>query len=341
MKMDFAVGMGRNERMDEIGDHAKVAEESGFKYVSFVDQPYMSRDVLTMMTMAGTNTRRIHIGQGVTDPETYSPLAIANAAASLSELTGGRAFVGIGAGGPFGKIMEPVSLPVLRRAVEFIQKFTAGEEVEYKGAKIRSEYSKHQVPVYMAAAGPKSLQMLGEIADGAILVSGPSTVLKWRIEQIEKGAIKVGRDPSKIDIWVRAMIYVADSQKEALKEVGAFALNHAVRTMWLLRQKGPEIEDLRKRLEREHPGLLDEYQRVYNAWDPKWHEHVDAPAARLVTPRMVDLIHLAGTVDDICEKIHLRQKAGVKVIATATYTIVDKKGMMREIGDKIMPHFRN
>ena len=44
MKMEFAVGMGRNERMDEIADHARVAEESGFSFITYVDQPYISRD---------------------------------------------------------------------------------------------------------------------------------------------------------------------------------------------------------------------------------------------------------------------------------------------------------
>ena len=47
---------------------------------------------------------------------------------------------------------------------------------------------------------------------------------------------------------------------------GRFALCSGVRTMWLSKQKGPEIEDLRRSLERNHPGLIDQYQRVYAAW---------------------------------------------------------------------------
>ena len=110
------------------------------------------------------------------------------------------------------------------------------------------------------------------------------------------------------------MIYVSDSREKAFKEVGAFALNNAVRTMWLLKQKGSEIDDLKRRLEQDHPGLINEYQRVYAAWNPRWHEHIEAPAAKLVTQRMVDLIHMAGTVEDICEKIYQRQQAGANTI---------------------------
>ncbi len=341
MKMEFAVGMGRNERIDEIAELSRVAEESGFSYVTFVDQPIMSRDVLVMLSIAALNTHRIHIGQGVTDPVTYPQLVIANSAATLSELTGGRFFVGIGVGGPFGKALKPTSLGKLREAIEFIKKFTAGEEVELSGEKVRSEFSRRPVKVYMGTAGPKSLQMAGEIADGVILSGGPPTVVKWRIEQIHKGARKVGRDPSKIDISVRAMIYVAESKEKARREVAGFAHASGRVIIWLLKQNGPEIEDLRHRLEHDHPGFIDECQRVHDGWDPSQHELVDTPVSSLVSQRMVDLCHLVGTMEDICQGIYERQQLGVNTIATATYTIIDKKGMLREIGDKIMPHFRN
>ena len=56
---------------------------------------------------------------------------------------------------------------------------------------------------------------------------------------------------------------------------------------------------------------------------------------------MIDLIHLTGTPEDICEGIYKLHKVGVKTIATANYTINDKKGMLKEIGSKIIPYFRN
>ena len=52
MKMQFAVGMGRSEKMDEIGDHARVAEESGFSFLTLVDVQNMCRDVYAMMAVA-------------------------------------------------------------------------------------------------------------------------------------------------------------------------------------------------------------------------------------------------------------------------------------------------
>ena len=156
--MDFAVGIGRTESIHEVGDHARVAEECGFKYVSVVDIPFLGREVDSMMTMAALNTKKIRIGQGVTDPVTRHPLVIANATATIDELSGGRAFVGIGTGGPWGKPMaRPAPLAALREAVTFIKRYSAGEEVEWRGVKFQSEWSRRELPVYIACGGPKGV----------------------------------------------------------------------------------------------------------------------------------------------------------------------------------------
>ena len=63
--------------------------------------------------------------------------------------------------------------------------------------------------------------------------------------------------------------------------------------------------------------------------------------SNLVTQRMIDSVHLTGKPEDISEGIYKLANVGVNTIATSLYTIIDKKGMMREIGDKVMPHFRN
>lgn len=165
MRMDFSVGMGRNLRIDEIAEHARVAEESGFSHLALVDQPNLSRDVYVMATIAVLSTSRIRIGQGVTDPSTYRPWVIANATATLDELSGGRAFLGIGAGGAWGKVMKARPLHELREAVKFIRQYLVGGEAEFQGLEMHSEWSRSRVPVYMACNWPKSCQLAGEIAD--------------------------------------------------------------------------------------------------------------------------------------------------------------------------------
>ncbi len=342
MKMDFSVGLGRGDKAEEIADLAKTAEECGFSQMTFVDQPTLDRDLHVMMTLAALNTRRIKIGHGVTDPFTFHPSVIANATATIHELSGGRAFIGIGAGGPFGKVMKPRPLSELREAVLFLKKYTSGEEAEFKGSKMHSEWVRGQIPVYIACThGSKSLEMAGELGDGVIMGDSHPQIVRWRMEQIARGAERAGRDPSKIDVWVRTEILVAKSKKEAHREVSSYAATWARARYWSLQRKTPEAAELAERMETVEPGILDELKKIHDAWTPSQHEVLDAPVSRLVSQRLVDFNYLTGTPDDICERIPQLGKLGVTNMSTVTFTIVDKKGMMREISNRIMPHFPN
>ena len=228
MRMEFTVGMGRDESALDIAKLARTAEDAGFANLTFVDQPNMSRDVFVCMTIAALNTSRIRIGQGVTDPFTYHPSVTANATATVGELSGGRAFVGLGAGGPWGKAMKARPLQELRECIEFIKAYTRGKDAEFRGATMHSEWVGKPLKVYLGGYGPKLCQLAGELADGMMLASNADPVhIKWQLEQIEKGAAKVGRDPSEIDVWARGMIYVADSKDQAKKEVSGYAVNSA------------------------------------------------------------------------------------------------------------------
>lgn len=342
MKMDFSVGMGRNLRIDEIADHARVAEECGFSHMTLVDQPNLSRDVYVMMTIAALNTHRIQIGHGVTDPYTYRPWVIANATASINELSGGRAFVGIGAGGAWGKVMKPRPMREIREAIQFIKEYMAGKDAEFQGARMHSEWSHRQVPVYMAADGPRASELAGELADGVIFGSIHPEKVKWHMELIEKGAEKAGRDPSEIDTWARTLIYVAESKEKARREVASYAATWAYSNYFgIFQWENPDVVDLRRRLDRVEPGLIDELKRVHDAFDPYEHEITDASHALLISQQTIDAFMLTGTPEDICERIEELGQLGVKNISTVLFTIFDKKGMMREIRDRIMPRFRN
>ena len=340
MRMKFAVGMGRNENIYQIQDLAMAAEDSGFSYVTFVDQPHISPDVLVCMTLALTSTDRVHVAHGVTDHYTYHPSVTANATACLNELSGGRAFVGIGTGHVGAKVTGVMPFQELRNAVTFIKKFSGGEEVEFRGLKWQSEWSRRPLRVYLGGTGPKLCQLAGEIADGIMLTSNADPVLlKWQKEQVERGAERAGRDPSEIDIWARGMMYVTDTPGLARREVSGYAVNSAKVLTRLLRQKSPEVEDLRKRMEKAHPGLIEECARSFAVWEPDQHEKVDTPAARAITQQILDVQHLVGSPEDIADKLETIGELGIHTFATVTYTIFDKKGMVETIGDEVIPEF--
>ena len=151
-----------------------------------------------------------------------------------------------------------------------------------------------------------------------------------------------GRDPSKIDIWARTMIYVASSKEEARREVASYAATNACDSYRsLLRRDTPGVEDLRRRLEAVEPGIVAEIKAIYDAFDPYQHEVIDAPHSKAVSQRVIDFFLMTGTPEDICDQIAKLEPLGVSNISTVLYAILDKKGMMREIGNRIMPNFRN
>src|SRR5487761_1004076 len=98
LALKYGVGMGRNESITEVLAETKLAEELGFDHVTFIDSQNLARDSVAMMILAAANTGRVQIGQGVTQPYTRHPAVLANSVATVDELSGGRAFLGIAAG---------------------------------------------------------------------------------------------------------------------------------------------------------------------------------------------------------------------------------------------------
>ena len=146
---------------------------------------------------------------------------------------------------------------------------------------------------------------------------------------------------------MRSYVYVTDDKKEAHRELAGFVPfgAHVLHRFG----KNAAVAKVFERLEREQPGLVDEMKRFFtgaqeysraDGYNP-WFEKMDAPYAHLMTTRQIECIHIVGNVDEICEKIRALGEAGVTTVATANYTILDKKRMITDLGEKIMPHFRN
>ena len=107
--------------------------------------------------------------QGVCDPFMYHPAVIANFTASLRELTGGRAFIGLGAGArEAGRATRgPVSLKMQRETVNFLKSYTSGGDAELWGQTWHSEWIRNtpfngqSIPVIMGPLGPRAMQLAG------------------------------------------------------------------------------------------------------------------------------------------------------------------------------------
>ena len=178
------------------------------------------------------------------------------------------------------------------------------------------------------------------MADGIIFLGVHPEHVKRRLELIESGARKAGRALSDIDIGVRAVVYPCESREEALGRTSP----HVAGLRYLhdaFRSPTPEIAELRRRLDRNDPGLTDTLTRDYDTFAANRQQGDEHRWAEVVSPRSVDFFSLAGTPGEIIHRIEELGSLGVSNISTMLYTPMDRNRLLRSISDTIMPHFRN
>ncbi len=164
--------------LDRIVALAVQAEELGFDRCWVYDEGLITRDVHVTMAAIAEATTRLAIGPGITNPYTRHPAQTASAVATLDELSGGRAFLGIGAGGTL--TLDPIGLErhrpltAVREAIEVARALFGGGAVDYDGSSVtlRSAtmgYGRPDIEIWLAGRGPKILALGGEVADGVML----------------------------------------------------------------------------------------------------------------------------------------------------------------------------
>jgi 5,10-methylenetetrahydromethanopterin reductase len=153
------------------------------------------------LTCAALNTSRLHLGPGVTNPLTRHPVATASAILSLDEASQGRAELVVGTGYSSAYIIgrKAATRASMRQATDLWRSIFQGRTTELGGLEINLTPPRPQLPIYLAATGPKMLQLAGEIADGVLIQVGaaPGTVA-WALEQVEIGMQRAGRQRHEV-----------------------------------------------------------------------------------------------------------------------------------------------
>jgi 5,10-methylenetetrahydromethanopterin reductase len=204
--------------VERVADLGALCERLGFDTYWVADQRWM-RDVWVSLTATAMRTSRIQLGTRVTDPYVRHPALTAVAVASLDELSGGRAILGLGAGGSgFQQMGIERTKPVvaMREAIELIRRLLAGGEVEYRGELVRFgrgalEFAtRRDIPVVIVARGPKILELGGRIADGVMVASMASpAAVRWGVGHVEAGVRRVGRASDAVEL--SSMVYTSIS----------------------------------------------------------------------------------------------------------------------------------
>ena len=195
MKVDIRVPVGLP--VQETADFISGCEAAGFSGVGVHDHQHSGRDVFLTLALAAERTSRLSLYPATTNPVTRHPMVLASLAHSLEEIAPERVRLTVGPGYlAVGNIGRPrATVEAMRRAVLTIRRLLRGERVEFNGVETRlRNLSDRPTPVFMTAAGPRMVELAGEVADGALLLVGlhPKAVDAAR-RRLEIGAMRVGR----------------------------------------------------------------------------------------------------------------------------------------------------
>jgi len=172
-------------------------EQAGFDGVGVHDHPSSGRDAYLALALAAQATRRLHLFPATSSPSVRHPLVLASLAHSLDEIAPGRTFLTVAPGfistRSIGK--RRASVAVMREAIRDLQRLLAGDDVEFGSASTHlRNRSARRTPVYVLAAGPRMIELAGEVADGAFLMVGlHSTSIRAARRHLQEGAQRSGR----------------------------------------------------------------------------------------------------------------------------------------------------
>ena len=206
----------------ELANYGRMAEDAGFDSL-WVTERYFHEETSSMLGYLAATTERIRLGVGVVNPFTRSPALLGMGAATLDRLSGGRMMLGLGRSdvevihGRMG-IDYRTPLARLRGTVSALRSIWDGDRVsaEYAGVRLSNvglaiRPMQEQLPIYLAAIGPRALRLAGEVADGVLLNAyAPVEYIRWAARVVREAAEAAGRDPESIDITCMLIVRLTD-----------------------------------------------------------------------------------------------------------------------------------
>src|SRR3954447_17516049 len=199
--MDFGVVLQTDPPAARVIDLARRAELYGFSHVWTFDSHLLWEEPFVIYSQILAATRKVVVGPMVTNPATRDWTVTASLFATLNEMFGNRTVCGIGRGDSAVRVTNgaPTTLATLRDAIHVIRELANGREVEYRGSHLRFPWGgDSRLEMWVAAYGPKALQLTGEGADGFILQLADPDITAWTIKAVREAAEGAGRDPASV-----------------------------------------------------------------------------------------------------------------------------------------------
>lgn len=321
----------------QLAAWTREADEAGFERIGIGDSQSLYRDVYVALAVTAQNTQRALIGPRVTNPVTRHPTVTASAIASIDELTDGRAFLGIGTGHSallnIGR--APARRQVLRDYIQCIKDLFEYGEAEYEGRLSRLSWPMRRPPIIVAAAGPKALELAGEVGDGVIVGSGMTQpAVDHALDRLSTGARRSGRELEDLDIWWYVPTNLHEDGDAAVAEVRAAVVSGAHAYFY----GGVQGRSVPAELEGAVQELVSGYaveQHVRPGQSPANAELVDRLGLR---DYILERFGIAGDPDQVTARIRTLQERGISNFWMSMHA-ADKGRVVRLMRDHVMPNF--
>jgi 5,10-methylenetetrahydromethanopterin reductase len=347
--MKFSYAMLPDYSLEESLRAIRLADELGFHAVYSADETW-HKDLWLLFAAAAAQTSRIRMGPSVSPVTLREPTLIAQAAATLDELTGGRAEVVLSSGN-FGLLaqykMDWTKTKPLSRVIEAVHVVRTllddgaitfdGEFFQYDGLFTFARPVQEHLPVKMGAMrGPKSFEAAAEHSDGCHhALSYSREAYEYAAEHLRIGAQRAGKDWTTLDFGAWVVVAVgrdsAAAKDAARSMVGIYASSMPAEQ---LERHGIDAAQLKPIIDAISGGDL-------------------ARGIELTTPEIAEKLSFAGTPDEVTAKIKEIEPTGVNhLIAAITDASIVKTFTGRElpgvatveeqlqlIHDEVMPAF--
>ena len=316
----WGLGLTSEDQLEIVQE----AERLGYDSV-WAAEAYGS-DTATVLGWLAGQTSTIRLGSGIFQMPGRSAAMTAMTAATIDQISNGRMILGIGSSGPqvsegwhgvrFGK-----QLARTRDYVAVLRMTLARERLEYSGEtlelplpdgpgkalKLTIGTVQDQVPIYIAAIGPKNTQLTGEIADGVIpTLFSPEHVAVMRDElQIGVDRAGNGKTLADIDIAPTVQVYVSDTLEDARNLMRPFIGLY-------IGGMGSREQNFYNQLVRRY-GFDDAAQEVQDLYlDGKKDEAMAA-----LPDELIDMVAICGPADHVRERIAAYRDAGVGTLGVS------------------------
>ncbi len=333
--MRLSLSLGYQTAWSTPADHLALAQEAdrlGYSAV-WASEAYGS-DAVTMLAWMAGQTTRIDLGSAILQIPARSPAMTAMTAATLDTLSGGRFRLGLGVSGPqvsegwhgvrFGRPLQRT-----REYVEIVRRAVAGETVSYDGQfyqlplpdgpgkalKLSFHPARTRIPIYLAAVGPKNLELAGEVADGWLAIFFAPEYAREQLDSIASGRARAGLKLDGFDVVPSVPVVVGDDVAACAEVVRWYA---ALYVGGMGSREQNFYNQLATRM-----GYGDAAREVQDLYLAK--RHRDAAAA--VPLEFIDRTSLLGPVERIAQRMREYAAAGVTTLSVSLFAADQESGL--------------